>query len=228
MKSSLGKMIGAYSLLAILVAALAGCAKTGEPEPAKNSAPETASAPAEPAKPLNSNLSPADAVTQAMRAQLAAKSYRVRINSPGSGVPGEILVEYVAPDRIHMTNPLSEMIAVGSQTYSRQGQGPWLKAPFDAGEMAKNFRDPKLVDQLTIIHDVKYLGQDTLDGAPMLVYEYMPKDPKQAARGGKTKVWISAVDSLPRKVETQGATNLSVTTILYSDYNSDIKIELPV
>ena len=227
MKSSIGKIIGIHFILAILIATLAGCANTGETEATKNNSGETATSSAESSKPLSS-MSPSDALAQAMRTQLAAKSYRVRISSVSMSPQGDTVVEYVAPDRIHMTNPLSEMIAVGSQTYTRQGQGPWQKAPFDAGEIARNLRDPKLVDQLATNYDIKFVGQETMDGAPMLVYEYAPKSTSPSRQEGKTKVWISAEDSLPRKVETQGVTNDNVTTIIFSDYNSDIKIELPV
>ena len=228
MERSIGRIIGIFFVLAMLTATLAGCAKNGEPESVKNSSGEAATSSTEPAKPLSSGMTPSDALAQAMRTQLAAKSYRVRISSYPSPVQGETVVEYVAPDRIHMSNPLSEMIAVGSVTYTRQGGGPWEKAPINAGEIARTFRDPKLIDQLTTNYDIKYVGQDTLDGAAMLVYEYTPKGTSPSPKGGKTKVWISADDSLPRKVETQSAANPSVTTIIYSDYNSDIKIELPV
>jgi len=229
MKRSFIKRFGAYLLAAILVSALAGCVSKEEPEPVTTSTGAPASGTtAEPTKPLGSSLSPPDALAQSMRAQLEAKSYRVRISSFSSTVQGETLVEYVAPDRIHMTNPISEMIGVGSETYARQGQGPWQKAPFNAGEIAATFRDPKLIEDLTTNYDIKFVGTDTLDGAPMMVYEYAPKATSPASRSGKTKVWISTEDSLPRKVETQGVNNTSVTTIIYSDYNSDIKIELPV
>jgi hypothetical protein len=228
MERSIGRIIGILFLSAILIAPLAGCAKNGETESAKNTSGETAGSSPDPAKPLSTSMTPSDALAQAMRTQLSAKSYRVRISSSPAAAQGETLVEYVAPDRIHMSNPLNEMIAVGSVTYTRQGDGPWQKAPINAGEIARTFRDPKLIDQLTTNYDIKFVGEDTLDGAPMLVYEYTPKATSSAPKGGKTKVWISAVDSFPRKVETQGVTNPSVTTIIYSDYNTDIKIELPV
>ncbi|HEX5733081.1 MAG TPA: hypothetical protein VF131_09625 [Blastocatellia bacterium] len=228
MERSTGRIIGIFCVIAILTATLAGCAKNGETETAKNSSGETATSSTEPAKPLSSSISPPDALAQAMRTQLAAKSYRVRISSYPAAMQGETLVEYVAPDRIHMSNPLSELIAVGSVTYTRRGSGPWEKAPINAGEIARTFRDPKLIDQLTTNYDIKFVGQDTLEGAPMLVYEYTPKETSPSPKGGKTKVWISADNSLPRKVETQSAANPGVTTIIYSDYNSDIKIELPV
>ena len=227
MERSNGRIIIIHFALAILVAALAGCAKSGETESANSSGGGAATGSTDPAKPLSSGMSPSDALAQAMRTQLSAKSYRVRISSSPSPVQGETLVEYVAPDRIRMSNPLSEMVAVGNVTYTRQGDGPWQEAPINAGEIARTFRDPKLIDQLTTNYDIRFVGQDTLDGAPMLVYEYTPKGTAPSPKGGKTKVWINADDSLPRKVETQGVTNPTVTTIIYSDYNSDIKIELP-
>ena len=211
--------IGAYLALAILLSTLGGCAGKEETGPA-----------GEARQPVSTNASPMDSLAKSMRAQLATKSFRARISSSTQNVPGEFVVEYVAPDRLHMTNPTSELIAVGSETYTRQSGGPWQKAPMNANEMAAKFRDPKLIDELEKNYNVALIGPDTLDGLPMMVYEYSPKSPSPQTPAGKTKVWIGADDSLPRKieVETEVGGQKSMTKILYSDYNADIKIELPV
>ncbi len=211
--------IGAYLALAILISTLGGCASNEESAPT-----------GEAKQPVSTNAAPLDSLAKSMRAQLATKSFRARITSSSQNMPGEFVVEYVAPDRLHMTNPVSELIAVGSETYTRQSGGPWQKAPMNANEMAAQFRDPKLIDELEKNYDVKLIGPDTLDGVPMVVYEYTPKSPSPQTPAGKTKVWIGADDSLPRKieVETEVGGQKTTTTILYSDYNSDIKINLPV
>jgi hypothetical protein len=221
------KRIGLYLITAILITALGGCVNRSEPETASSSTPSGSPA-AGTSSPLTSSTLPIDALGRSIRAQLDAKSYRVRISSITPKVQGETIVEYVAPDRIHMVNPISELIAVGSETYTRQAQGPWQKAPLDAREIVATFRDPKLLDQLTTNYDIAFIQSDTLDGAPVLVYEYSPKPTSSVPQSGKTKIWIGADDSLPRKVEVQTGSNNYVTTIIYSDYNSDIKIELPV
>lgn len=219
MKRSLVARTGAYFALAILISALAGCAKS-----------ENSGSTGEAKQPVSPSASPLDSLAKSMRAQLASKSFRARISSSSQTIPGETVVEFVAPDRLHLTNPISELIAVGSETYTRQGNGPWQKAPISANEMAAKFRDPKLIDELDKNYNVTLVGPDTLDGVPMMVYEYMPKNPSPQTPAGKTKVWIGADDSLPRKIEVESEVGgqKSTTTIMYSDYNSDIKINLPV
>jgi outer membrane lipoprotein-sorting protein len=219
MKRLLITRTGTYFVLAILISTLAGCANK-----------ENSGSTGEAKQPVSTDASPLDSLAKSMRAQLASKSFRARISSSNPNMPGETVVEYVAPDRLRMSNPLSEMIAVGSETYTRQGRGPWQKAPINANEMAAKFRDPKLIDELAKNYDVKLIGPDTLDGVPMVVYEYIPKKPSAETPAGKTKVWIGADDSLPRKIEVESDAGgeKSTTTILYSDYNSDIKIDLPV
>ena len=219
MKRSLIVRTIAYFALAVLISTIAGCASNNEP----GSTGDTK-------QPISTSGSPLDSLAQSMRAQLATKSFRARISSSNQNIPGETVVEFVAPDRLHLTNPISEMIAVGTETYTRETGGPWQKAPINANEMAAKFRDPKLIDQLDKNYNVTLVGADTLNGAPMMVYEYTPKAPSPQTPAGKTKVWIGADDSLPRKIEVESEVGgqKSTTTILYSDYNGDIKIDLPV
>ncbi|HKQ04047.1 MAG TPA: hypothetical protein VJ464_02865, partial [Blastocatellia bacterium] len=179
----------AYFALAILISALAGCTNN------ENTGSTGALNP-----PGTPGGSPLESLAKSMRAQLSTKSFRARISSSNPNMPGETVVEYVAPDRLRMTNPVSEMIAVGADTYTRQAGGQWQKAPINANEMAAKFRDPKLIDELEKNYNVALVGPDTLDGVPMMVYEYTPKSPTPQTPAGKTKVWIGTDDSLPRKI----------------------------
>jgi outer membrane lipoprotein-sorting protein len=209
----------AYIALAILIPTLGGCAKS-----------ENTGTTGDARQPVSPGASPMDSLAKSMRAQLAAKSFRVRISSSNATAPGEFVVEFVAPDRLHMTNPISELISVGSETYTRQNGGPWMKAPTSASDMIGRIRDPKLIEELDKNYTVTLIGPDTLDGVPVVVYEYTPKSTTAQNLARKTKVWIGADDSLPRKteVESEVGGQKSITTIIYSDYDSDIKINLPV
>jgi hypothetical protein len=62
----------------------------------------------------------------------------------------------------------SERIYIGKESYARAGEAPWQKDTFGMGEMLSQMRDPKLIDAIAKDSEVKYLGADTLDGAPML------------------------------------------------------------
>jgi hypothetical protein len=175
--------------------------------------------------------SPLDAITKAIHAQFGVKSYRVRMTTTLSdGNTHSRLVEFVAPDRFHMVSDKDETIIVGSSTYMKRASGPWMKSPVDVGSMISAFRDPKMEEELRQSTEVKLIGPDTLDGMPMLVYQYTMTKAMGMDLKSVTKTWVSVVDSLPRKSETEGEFKgiKSNTTNLYYDYNADIKIESPM
>jgi hypothetical protein len=184
---------------------------------------------------------PVEVMTKAVRAQLDAKSYRARVTStPANGASTNMLIEYSAPDRYRMTvegpggesgkGYKMEYVIVGGATYIKMPNSGWVKSPIDASEMIKSFRDPKMIDELTKTVDMKLVGADTLDGAPMLVYQYTQNNPMGMKLKSTSKTWLSIADGLPRKTETDGEFNGTKTKMLMtmSDYNADIKIEAPV
>jgi hypothetical protein len=184
---------------------------------------------------------PVEVMTKAVRAQLDAKSYRAHVtSSPANGASTKMLIEYSAPDRYRMTvegaggeagkNFKMEYVIVGGATYVKLPERGWVKSPIDASGMIKSFRDPKMLDELTKTADVKLVGPDTLDGAPMLVYQYTQNNPMGMKVKSTAKTWLSVADGLPRKTESEGEFNGTKTKMLMtmSDYNADIKIESPV
>jgi hypothetical protein len=103
------------------------------------------------------------------------------------------------------------------------------------GDVLTQFRDPKIIDDITEKAEVKYLGTDTLDGVPMLVYQYTIKDLMGTGNDMVTKSWIGATNGLPYQTESESDMDLgtgkiihSKSTVTYYDYNADIKIEPPV
>ncbi|HEX8635764.1 MAG TPA: hypothetical protein VF703_16565 [Pyrinomonadaceae bacterium] len=190
---------------------------------------------------ISENDKPLDVMTKAMRAQFDARSYRARVtSSTADGATNKILIEYAAPDRYRMTGEgqaggagkafKMEYVIVGGATYIKTPDGRWVKTPVDGGEMIKAFRDPKMLDELAKTADVKFVGADTLDGAPMLVYQYTQNNPMGMKLKSTAKTWLSVADGLPRQTETEGEFNgrKSKTLITMFDYNADIKIDAPV
>jgi hypothetical protein len=190
---------------------------------------------------ISENDKPVDAMTRAMRAQLDAKSYRAHVtSSTDDGTTNKMLIEYAAPDRYRMTGEgqgagagqgfKMEYVIVGGATYIKNPNGGWVKSPVDGGEMIKAFRDPKMLDELAKTADVKFVGADMLDGAPMLVYQYTQNNPMGMKVKNTAKTWLSVADGLPRKTETEGEFDgkKMKTLITMSDYNADIKIEAPL
>jgi hypothetical protein len=77
--------------------------------------------------------------------------------------------------------------------------------------------------------EIKFVGPDTLGGMPMLVYQYTLDNAGGLTGKSVTKTWVSVADGLPRKSESDGeyAGTKTKTVSTVSDYNADIKIELP-
>jgi hypothetical protein len=178
----------------------------------------------------SANESPVDFMKKAMRAQFDAKSYRARMESSYEGQNSTRIMEFVAPDRFHMTSDIDEIIIVGSATYRRTKGGPWQKFPADVGGMVTAFRDPKMIDELSKNTEIKFLGTDVLDGTPTLVYQYTTTNAFGSGMTSTSKTWIGTADSLPRKSEVEADVNnqKSKTTITYYDYNAGISIEPPI
>ncbi|HLL13685.1 MAG TPA: hypothetical protein VK388_01280 [Pyrinomonadaceae bacterium] len=190
---------------------------------------------------ISENEKPLDVMTRAMRAQLDAKSYRAHVTSTlADAAPNKMIIEYAAPDRYRMIregqagggeeNARMEFVVVANAMYIKKPDGGWTRAPINPGEMIKSFRDPKMLDELVKTADVKFVGADTLDGAPMLVYQYTQNNPMGMNLKSTSKTWLSVADGLPRKTETEGVLEgkTTKTLITISDYNADIKIESPV
>ncbi len=171
----------------------------------------------------------ADALTQAINAQLGAKSFRARLDSTLDGEEMARTIEYVAPDRFRMASDTDETVIIGSNAWMRQNNGAWQKLPIDASQMIASVRDPKMIEQIRRNAEVKLVGPDTLDARPMTVYEYTIRNAMGTDLTSHAKAWISTADHLPHRIETEteikGKT--SKATITYFDYNADIKIEPP-
>ena len=181
---------------------------------------------------------PLDVMSKAMRAQLDAKSFRAHIDSTaGEGTSSTSVVEYVAPDRYRMVVEAKtgaqtvklEYVIVGGATYIKGPDGRWVRTPVDAGALIKGFRDPNMLDELKKTTDIKFVGRDTLEGQPMLVYEYTQTNPLGMKMKATSKTWLSEADGLPRKTETEGELDgkKTQTVVTISDYNAHIRIEAP-
>lgn len=226
------------AMLCSLLLAVAACGS-------RSTGDRTAS-PRTPGAPLTASADPRADVVKAMRASLEAKSYRSQIATTSSnGHNRNMTAEVVPPDRMHMTMEMDmpgrgtvkrEIIYIGKESYVRVGDAPWQKDPFGMGDMLAQLHDPKLIDAIQQKAEVKYLGTDTLNGAPMLTYEYKIKDLLGPGKDGISKIWIGATDELQHQVETEndidplntGKVIHSKTTVIFYDYNANIKIDPPI
>jgi acyl CoA:acetate/3-ketoacid CoA transferase alpha subunit len=182
---------------------------------------------------------PLDVMTKATRAQLDAKSYRANIkNTSSNGSTNTLLVEYAAPDHYHMVTHSQaggrdtslEYVIVGKDTFMKMNGGEWKRFPVDMSKMISAFRDPKFIEELAKTADVKFVSADTVDGSPMLVYEYTMNNAMGMNIKSHAKTWVAVADGLPRKSESESEYGgvKTKTEMTMSDYNSDIKIESPI
>ena len=200
------------------------------------------------ATPIGMNTSTNDsdargALSKAMKSMLAAKSYRARVESSTSnGTTSKTTIEFVAPDHFHLTREAStpghagmkqETIVVGEETWMKMGEAPWQKFPASFGDIIKQFRDPKVIDQIAKSVNVKVIGTEVLDGTQTTIYQYTLGDPDNKDFSSNAKTWVAAGDGLPRKTESEGDFNLggkqihTKSVVTYYDYEADIKIDKP-
>jgi len=201
-------------------------------------------------KPAEASSDPRGDLKKAFTAQLAAKSFRYSLEiSIQEG--GHIEAEFVAPDRYHVKGKSMmpgdgenhmEVIILGPDSFMKMGNMPWKKSEAGSAttifastmaQMAQQFRAMDSEQRMANYEDVKFVGRETLDGSPALVYQFILKGAQGQTNG---KIWISANDGLPRKIEHEGGaspnpkgdTGKSRLTVTYYDYNTNIKIEPPI
>ena len=197
---------------------------------------------------VSSSDNPQDVLKRAARAERSAMSFRVRGESTVNGSTRTVLLDYVAPDRFHLSiqsktgeQAAEEMIIIGKDAWKKKGNENWTKLPTElSGSIAKfaaQMADTKVLDENKNGMEVKLVGPDALEGMPMLVYEFTARinvgeenSKEEVILKSSGKAWVSTADGMLRKVdsenESEGAKSKSVST--YTDYNSNIKIEPPM
>jgi len=173
---------------------------------------------------------PKAAVTEASRKFLTLPSYTAHMN--GSGTQGDMKnqLEYVQPDKFHMTTQGGpgagmEMIGIGDQLYMKIGDS-WTKSPGDTKAIASSraaFSD----EGLKTLTDVSYEGNETIDNIPAQVYKYRNVTPT-GNFGYGCKMWVSAEKGVPVKLVCDYDNGvLKQMTITY-DLDTPVTIEAPI
>lgn len=186
--------------------------------------------------PVHSSGDPREALKKAFTAQRAATSYRARVEYSIGGVATHNDLEFVAPDRYHVTlvgsaTMSQEMIIIGNDKFARISGRPWQRAETDVaagtmattlGDLTDQFRHEDVSQKMTKYDDLQLSGSEVLDGQPVVVYQFNLKSPKGPIPG---KIWISTADNLPRKIVYDSKMKLTTT---YYDYNTNFSISPPI
>ena len=193
-------------------------------------------APANPATTgaVTSGANPREELDRAIKAQLNARSFRMRLvpaHGSGGGARVTIESEYVNPDRSRFRMGTMETVMIGGDIYMKMPGAAWTKSGDTSDpDEASQFSNQVLADTLKHLRDVTFVGTDALEGSPMRVYRYVFDDPN----AGRTtsKIWIEASNDLPRKVESEtkvaGEPKKMEVVMTFYDYNANIKIEPPM
>lgn len=142
-------------------------------------------------------------------------------------------LDYLAPDRYHMTNlgssqqAMAEFIVIGPDMYMKFG-GRWQKMPGAAGNAVPKLREMFNEEGLKTLQDVKYVGDEDVNGERAHLYTYRSTVTNaNVPYPFSSKIWVGSDDGLPQRIEvTYDQGDLKTMTILY-DYEKSISIEAP-
>ena len=229
-------MLAALLLSLFLLAACGGETATPAATPTGAQADAAAAAPAAaPAAALPDD--PKAAILQALRGQLTAGPYRTTTVITGEDFEQAATAEIAPPDRMHIRMDMGgmqmEMIYIGDQVWSKQGDGAWEVAERMGAPGAALLDEAMIADTERTITEAALIGPEVLDGVATLLYtfttdlnlsEIMPMPSVQ-----QTRLWVDAATGLIVRQEMQDATaDMPTTTVQTVEYDPTITIEAPV
>lgn len=112
-----------------------------------------------------------DAVLAAHRASMDAR-VRVEMTSSTGGRQARTTVLYDTSQRVHMKSEQMEIILLPEGAWMRNGNGGWMKPPFDVGGIVRQLV-PETVEQMQKgISNVVDEGRTTFEGTPVHAYRF--------------------------------------------------------
>lgn len=134
-------------------------------------------------------------------------------------------VEYVSPDRFRIkSGPGLERIIIGKDVYMFLGDS-WAKLPSFDGQMP-DVREMFRKERHKYFSDVRFVGEETVNGRPSLVYEY--KNNGEGNLGENvSKIWVATDDGLPVRIESRYSGGNLKSMVIEYEYDPSIKIEVP-
>src|SRR4030095_974792 len=170
-------------------------------------------------------------VIEASRKFLALKAFSAKMEGMGQ-TEIKSQVDYAAPDRFHVkylggTGAGMKLIMIGNQTYMKNGSS-WSKMPSNKGNSSvPTLRDSFTEEGLKTLSDVKFEGNETLDGKAALIYSYKNVTP-QGNYPFSSKIWIGKDSGVPMKIVVDYPSGpLKQMTVNY-DTENPVTIEPPI
>lgn len=221
--------------LVILLGLTLGCSKISElanksanSGPAGNSNSESAKT-GETSPPSGDHAPSSDAKADIERLSdrfMSVKSFRATMNADGE-TPMQTELEFVSPDRYRIkTGSLMDVIIIGKSTYMKIGD-KWQKMPGELDSKIGDLRSTFNKEGMKWVSDVKYTGDETVDGKSAYVYTYHAKGPDKVGEN-ESKLWIAKADGLPIKVEAVYKSGPMKSMKVEYDYETPVSIEPPI
>jgi len=215
--------------LILLAASAIGCSQLRESGTANsaNSAEVTSSANvAANSAPATTRENPAADIELMADKFLAEKSFRAKMRGTGDKDVKTDL-EFVAPDRFRIkTGPGLETIVIGKDVYLSMGDS-FQKLPGAMDGSIPDLRATFDKEGRKWFSDVKFVGEETVNGKASLVYEYKNKGEGNLGEND-SKIWVAKDDGLPQKIESRYKKGNLKTMVIEYEYDPNIKIEVPV
>lgn len=140
-------------------------------------------------------------------------------------------VSYVAPDRFHVkylagTGAGMELIMIANQTYMKTGE-KWSKMPSSGNTSVPTLRDSFTEQGLKTLSDVKFEGDDTVDGKAALIYSYKNVTP-QGDFPFNAKMWVSKDTGIPMRIVAEYTNGVLKQMTVNYDTETPVTIEPPM
>lgn len=164
-------------------------------------------APAEPVPGAKPNANPcSDEVSAALQKLRKSSWFRMDTRMITENGPTTMQVEYVLPDRMHQsvkvdaTQATSEIILVGNDAWSRQGNEAWKPLSATMAQQLKSQMQETVVAQQTDVGSYSCKGRTQFEGRDVLSYK-LETEPEKGAPADATQAfrmfYVDALTGLP-------------------------------
>ncbi len=156
---------------------------------------------------------------------LGLTSFKAKMTGDGK-TPVNSEMDFIAPDRYRVkTASAMEMIVIGRATFMKIGE-EWKLMQLPLDPSIKDMRAAFGKDEMKWVSDVKYAGEEPVNGKWAYVYTYHAKGPNSQGEND-SKLWVAKSSGLPLKiVASYKSGNLKTMTIDY-DYDTPVVIQPP-
>jgi len=156
---------------------------------------------------------------------LGVTSFKAKMTGDGK-TPVNSEMDFIAPDRYRVkTASAMEMIVIGRATFMKIGE-EWRLMQLPLDPSIKDMRAAFGKDEMKWVSDVKFGGEEPVNGKWAYVYTYHAKGPNNQGEND-SKLWVAKSSGLPLKIEaTYKSGNLKTMTIDY-DYDTPVVIQPP-